>query len=138
MNHHGEVSIQVTSKRGHVSQRMEEYATQKAAKLPRFNDQISRIEIVVDGPHEAPEVEMLVHIDKRPPIVASGRGEHFNAAIDVLVAKLEKQLVKAKEKLKRHKGESRSEVPPPDTLPQGDGGDVDPGFEDSIRKDLGT
>jgi putative sigma-54 modulation protein len=107
MNHNGEVSIRVTSKRGHVSQRMEEYATQKASKLPRFNDQISRIEIVVDGPHEAPEVEMLVHVDNRPPIVASVRSEHFNGAIDALIGKLERQLVKAKEKLKKHKGDAR-------------------------------
>ena len=133
MNHHGEISIQVTSKRGHVSQRMEEYATQKALKLPRFNDQISRIDILVDGPHEAPEVEMIVHVDKHPPFVASVRNDHFNAAIDALVTKLEKQLVKAKEKLKKHKGEGRPLAPPPVI---GGGPDEIPG--DSLRKDVGT
>ena len=98
MNHHGEVSIQVTSRHGDVSQRMTDYATRKAQRLPRYNDQVSRIEIVVDGPHDSPDVEMVVHLDNHPKVVASESHEHFNAAVDSLVDKVERQLVKAKEK----------------------------------------
>lgn len=105
MSHHEDVKIEVVSRHGHVSGRMQEYASTKLAKLLRKNDQISRIEVVVDGPHENPEVEVLVHVDNRDVVVGRERSEHFNAAIDLLVEKLEKQLVKAKEKLKNHKGE---------------------------------
>ena len=104
MNHHGQVTVDITSRHGHVSQRMQDYATEKALKLPRFNDQISRIEIIVDGPHESPEVEMVVHIDNHQHLVAQERSDHFNSAIDGLVAKMERQLKKSKEKHKHHKG----------------------------------
>lgn len=107
MNHRGDVPIEVTCRHGSVSDRMQEYATTKAGRLARFNDQISRIEVVVDGPHEAPEVEMVVHIDHHDHIVARERSDHFNSAVDRLVAKLERQVVRAKEKLKDHRGDVR-------------------------------
>jgi putative sigma-54 modulation protein len=106
MNHRGDVPIDITCRHGSVSERMEDYARKKAERLPRFNDQISRIEIVVDGPHEAPEIEVVVHIDNHEHVVASEKAEHFNAAIDGAVGKIERQLVKLKEKLKLHKGDS--------------------------------
>ena len=105
MSHHEDVKIEVISRHGHVSERMQDYAAAKLAKLLRKNDQISRIEVVVDGPHENPEVEVLVHVDNREVVVGKERSEHFNATIDLLVEKLERQLVKAKEKLKNHKGD---------------------------------
>ena len=129
MNHHGQVSIEVTSRHGEVSQRMEEYATSKAAKLPRFNDQVSRIEIVVVGPHESPEVEMVVHVDNHPHLVATERNEHFNGAIDGLCAKMERQLRRAKEKLKDHKGDPSAKQAGP--------GDLEPeeSLDDAMRND---
>lgn len=107
MNHRGDVTIEVTCRHGNVSERMQDYAVNKAGRLPRFNDQISRIEIIVSGPHEAPEIEMVVHLDNHEHIVAHEKSDHFNAAIDGLVAKLERQVVKAKEKLKNHRGDVR-------------------------------
>lgn len=107
MNHRGDVVIEVTSRHGSVSERMEDYARKKAERLPRFNDQISRIEIIVEGPHEAPEIELVVHLDNHEHMIAGEKSDHFNAAIDGAVAKMERQLVKAKEKLKGHKGEGR-------------------------------
>ncbi|MBK8976483.1 MAG: ribosome-associated translation inhibitor RaiA [Planctomycetes bacterium] len=136
MNHRGQVSIEVTSRHGHVSQRMEDYATEKALKLPRFNDQISRIEIIVDGPHEAPEVEMVVHIDNHPNIVASQTSEHFHAAIDGLVDKVERQLKRAKERLKSRRADTNSRGGAEPTG-GGDGGGEET-YDDVLRRDLGA
>ena len=107
MSHHDQVPIEVINRHGHVSDRMKDYATQKVGRLVRYNDQISRIEVIVDGPHETPEVEVIVHVDNHDVVVARERSEHFNAAVDAIVDKLERQLVKVKEKLKNHKGEPR-------------------------------
>lgn len=120
MSSHSNVPIDVTSRHGHVSQRMQDYATRKAERLLRYNDQVSRIEIVVDGPHDAPEVEMRVHIDNLENLVAKDRSEHFNAAVDGLVEKMERQLVKAKERLKQHKG-ARDKRGPGPSGPEDDG-----------------
>ncbi|MEO0481724.1 MAG: ribosome-associated translation inhibitor RaiA [Planctomycetota bacterium] len=105
MNHQGDVAIEISSRHGHVSPRMEEYATKKAEKLLRFNDQVSRIEVVVDGPHEAPDIEMVVHLDNHDHLVARDRNGHFGAAMDGVAHKMERQLKKLKEKLKHHKGD---------------------------------
>lgn len=107
MSHHEDIQIDFINRHGHLSERMSEYATKKVARLARYNDQISRIEVIVDGPHDNPEVEVIVHIDNHPHIIAKERSEHFNSAIDSITEKLERQLVKAKEKLKNHKGEPR-------------------------------
>lgn len=111
---------------------MQDYATKKASRLLRFHDRISRIEIVVDGPHEAPEVEMIVHVEREGKLVAKLREDHFNVAIDGLTDKLERQLTKAKGKRRNHSSDSirgRGEPEPP---PDGD----DETYEDVVRKDL--
>ncbi|MFO1051370.1 MAG: ribosome-associated translation inhibitor RaiA [Planctomycetota bacterium] len=100
MSRHENPQIDFVNRHGHISDRMSEHATKKVQKLVRYNDQISRIEVIVDGPHDSPEVEVIVHVDNHDPIVARDRNEHFSAAIDGIVEKLEKQLIKAKEKLK--------------------------------------
>ena len=105
MNHNGDVAIDISSRHGQVSDRMREYAQKKAEKLIRYNTQTSRIEVVVDGPHESPEIEMVVHIDHHDHVVAQAKDEHFNAAMDSVAAKVERQLIKLKEKAKSHKGD---------------------------------
>ena len=126
--------IDITSRHGHVSARMEEYATKKCERLLRFFDRITRIEVIADGPHEAPEVEIIVHAEHAGPFVAREKHDHFSQAIDSLTNKLERQLVKAKEKLvqKHHKHESIRDIPDPNAVDQ----DVEDSFEDAIRKKL--
>ena len=59
-----EVPIEVTSRHEPVSERMKQYATEKASKLLRFHNRISRIQIVVDGVHEA----LAPHYEKAEPV----------------------------------------------------------------------
>ena len=64
-----EVPIEVTSRHEPVSDRMKEYATEKASKLLRFHKRISRIQIIADGVHEEPALEMIVHVDSGATLV---------------------------------------------------------------------
>jgi putative sigma-54 modulation protein len=100
-----EVSIEVTSRHDTVSDRMRSYAIDKASKLIRFHDRISRIQIIVDEGQNQPIVEMILHVDTGETLVAKVRQQHFRAAIDLLVGKMGRQLKKAKEKRKQHKGD---------------------------------
>jgi putative sigma-54 modulation protein len=102
MNH--EVPIDLTSRHEHVSERMKDYALEKATKLLRFHNRISRIQVIVDGVHEDPDVEMIVHVDSGATLVAKEHRSHFKSAIDLIVDKMERQLKKNKEKRKHHKG----------------------------------
>ena len=133
-NHRDEVSIDVTSRHEPVTDRMRDYAIEKATKLTRFHDRISRIQIIVDGVHDQPEVEMIVHVDSGSTMVAKERQEHFRAAVDLLVDKLERQIKRDKERLKdHHKGASPKTGAPE----RGDGSaDDTETYDDVIRKDL--
>ena len=134
MTSNREVPIDITSRHGHVSERMEEYATKKCSRLAKFFDRMTRIEVVVDGPHEAPEIEILVHAEHAGPFVAREQGDHFSNVVDSLVNKLERQLKKAKEKhtQKHHSHESIRDLPDPDAVDLG----PDETFEDALRKNL--
>lgn len=125
------VPIDVSSRHGHVSSRMEEYATKKAERLLRFHDGISRIEIVVDGPHESPDVEMIVHVDNVENLASHESADHFSAAMDALATKMERRLIKLNERRKDHKGPSIRGMP----VPEGESEPKD-SFEDAMRRDL--
>lgn len=128
-----EVPIEITSRHEQVSESMRDYATRKAEKLVRFHNRISRIQIVAYDPHQAPEVELIVHVDSGATMVAKERNDHFNGAIDSLVVKMERQLKRDQEKRKRHKIDGAKGVREPDEPGPEDDEDT---YEDVLRKDL--
>lgn len=112
MTDNREIEVDVRARHEPVSDRMRDHAIRKVARLYRYNDRVTRIEIVAEHPHEAPEVEILVHLRRGAPLVARQRGLTFSAAVDALVEKMERQLKKQKEKLKDHKAGGRREAKP--------------------------
>lgn len=126
------VPIAVKNRHGHVSAKMEEYAEKKAEHLLRFHTRISRIDVVVDGPHDAPELELIVQVDGSANLVAKESNTHFTVAMDQVIDKMERQLIKANQKLKSHKGD----IP----LSRVDDGSepIEPeeSFDDAVRKKL--
>lgn len=103
MTNDDEVTIEFKGRHDHISARMQAHAAKKLEKLGRYNDRIARIEVVADHAHESPEVELIAHMRRGKPMVAKDQGKSFAATIDLLVAKMERQLKKAKEMLKDHK-----------------------------------
>ncbi len=126
------VPIDIVNRHGHVSAKMQEYAEKKSERLLRFHSRISRIEVIVDGPHAAPELEMIVHVDGGNSLIAKESSDHFNTAMDQMTDKMERQLVKANQKRKQHKGDKplgevivdNTPIPPEES------------FDDALRKKL--
>ena len=127
-----EPPIEVTSRHEQISDRMKSYAIEKAGKLLKYHNRISRIQVVVDGAHEAPEVEIIVHVDSGATFVAKEHREHFKSAIDFIVEKMERQLKKDNEKRKHHKGVEGAKGPDPNLEPPG----PEETFDDAVRRDL--
>ena len=125
------IIVEVKSRHGQVSDRMEEHAIKKAGRLGRYNDRVVKIEIIADHPHEAPEVEMLVHMRRGAPLVAKAHGATFSTTMDELVEKMETQLKRQKEKRKDHKNGRGGAAPP--APPEEPGEDT---YEDIVRRDL--
>lgn len=125
--------IEVTSRHEPVSERMKSYATEKVGRLIRFHNRISRMQIVVDGVHEEPTVELIVHVDSGATLVAKEQHEHFKGAVDLIVDKMERQLKKNNRKRKHHKGNGGSKSPPEGGA---DGPDGEETYDDAVRRDL--
>lgn len=104
MTNDSDMTIEFKGRHDHISPRMREHAGRKLSKLGRYNDRVARIEVVADRAHEAPEVELIVHMRRGKPLVAKDRADTFASTIDLLVEKMEKQLKRQKEKRKDHKG----------------------------------
>lgn len=133
MTDNQQIVVEVKSRHGQVSARMQEHALKKVARLGRYNDRVVRIEIIADHPHEAPEVEMLVHMRRGAPLVAKEHGASFSTTMDGLVEKMEKQLKRQKEKRKDHKGpggRAGAKAERPEAEPKEDT------YEDIVRRDL--
>ena len=103
MSQDADVTIEFKGRHDHITERMQEHATKKLQRLGRFEDALTRVEVVADHAHENPEVELIAHLRKGAPLVAKDRGESFSGTMDLLVDKMEVQLRKWKEKLTNHK-----------------------------------
>jgi putative sigma-54 modulation protein len=134
------VNIEVTARDQGVSERMKSYGSDKASKLVRYFDRISRILVVLETVHDTRRVEMVVHVDSGATLVGEERHTDMFAAIDLLVDKMERQLTKHKEKLHER---NRQRPPAPAPAPGGHDGE-DPRradapevtYEEIIRREI--
>lgn len=129
-----EFRVDITARHGHVTDHSRDYVTKKASKLVRFNDRITRIQVLMDEPNGDREVEMIVHIDAGATLVAKERAAGLHEAVDLLVEKLERQIKKDKERLKDHKVVGGRGVEPA----AGPAGQPEETYDDIVRRDLGT
>ncbi|MGE3172946.1 MAG: ribosome-associated translation inhibitor RaiA [Planctomycetota bacterium] len=132
MTNDSEITIEFKGRHDPISERMQENASRKMQRLARYNDRIDRVEVIADHAHENPEVELIVHMRKGPPLVAKERAATFATAIDNLAEKMEKQLKRDKEKRKDHKGGTRDGG---DDAPAGTPPDEET-YEEVVRKNL--
>lgn len=104
MTAENEVVIEFKNRHEHLSERMQHNAAGKIARLARYNDLVTRIEVIAENAHKQPEVEFIVHLRRGRPLVAKASGESFAALVDLLLDRMEAQLRKHKEKRKDRKG----------------------------------
>ena len=94
------MQITITARHVSVGEEIKRYAQEKVEKLSRFYDRIQTIQVIID--HEGDEftVEMIVSAEARSEFVAHEAGTDTQALIDVTIDKLERQLVKHKERIR--------------------------------------
>ena len=95
------MQINITGHRLEVTPALRTFTEEKFDKLERHFDQITKINVVFD-------VEKLRQIAEATVFVAGGElhasseSEDMYAAIDALIDKLDRQLIKHKEKIRHH------------------------------------
>lgn len=118
-----------------VTEAMKDYAREKAGKLEKIHDRLTKVEVTMDvAPHGGHSVEIVVHAARGARLV--GKAEHADvyAAVDLAEDKLVRQLVRHKQRLTdHHRGEAPlgSEPPPAAGTPAGPG---EESYEDVIDR----
>ena len=95
------MEIKVTARHGELSDDIQETMRAKAAKLPKFFDRTTGIEVLADLKHsDNPKVEIIVSAEETSDFFASDTGTNVIVALDSTISKIEQQLKKHNEKLK--------------------------------------
>jgi putative sigma-54 modulation protein len=101
------VLFTITGKHIDITEALRAHAEEKTAKLPRYYNSITQVEVVVDGSeHGHVAVEVIARGEHSNLFVASETGQDAYQCIDMAVHKMERQLTKkkTKERNKKHGG----------------------------------
>lgn len=85
-----------------VTPALREYTISKFDKLQRHFDKINSINVVFDIEKIQQSAEATIHVAKTE-LHASSKSDNMYSSIDALVEKLDRQLIKHKEKLQNHR-----------------------------------
>jgi putative sigma-54 modulation protein len=97
------VQIKISARHGHLSEEIQEHIRDKAGKLMHFFQRLMMIEVVVETKPDDNYVEFLVSAEHKHDFVASDHHKDLLAAVDLVLAKLEGQIRKYKEKVQDHR-----------------------------------
>ncbi len=113
------MEIKVNAKHGELSESIQETMKAKVAKLPRFFDRTTRIQVLADlKTADSPKVEIIVSAEETSDFFASDKGSNVIVALDKTIAKIEQQLKKHKEKLTGHRNRDHKAPHEPEELDQ--------------------
>ncbi len=110
------MQIEISTRRGHLSDASQERIKAKAEKLTKIFDRLTAIEFIIDlADSAAPRVDLQVSAEHKHDFVAHHESDNLMASVDAVVHRLEQQLRKYKEKVQeRHRNSDprrRAEAP---------------------------
>lgn len=101
------MQISLSGHHTHPSKRLKEYVEKRFAKLERHFDHISNIHVIFSQVKQGYRAEATLHASGTE-IFADAQAPEPYAAVDALTAKLDRQIVKYKEKISSHRVQSAS------------------------------
>lgn len=103
------MNVLVTCRHEYKTDDVKNYALEKTGKLSRFSLNITKIEVVLNSEKDQHSAEALISVSRGGHLKGSVTQSNIHAAIDLLVDKMERQLIRYKERLKDHRGTRRNE-----------------------------
>ena len=95
------MQIKISTRHGEISDATKEKIIQKVEKLQKFFDRLTSLDVTVDlDKEDEPNIEVTISTERRNDFVASYQSNDLFGSVDQVVAKLEQQIKKHKEKLK--------------------------------------
>lgn len=95
------MQINLTGRHVEITEALREYVNNKFAKLERHFDHINNVHVILDIEKLSQVAEATLHVNGGE-LFATSEHQDMYAAIDGLIDKLDRQVIKHKEKLSRH------------------------------------
>ncbi|ESP95322.1 MULTISPECIES: ribosome hibernation promoting factor [Pseudoalteromonas] len=95
------MQLNLTGRHVEITDSLRDYVTSKFAKLERHFDHINNVHVILDVEKLIQKAEATLHVNGGE-LFASTEHKDMYAAIDGLIDKLDRQVIKHKEKLTRH------------------------------------
>lgn len=95
------MQINLTGRHVDITDSMKDYVDNKFAKLERHFDHINNVHVILDVEKLNQKAEATLHVNGGEIFATNVHGDMY-AAIDGLIDKLDRQVIKHKEKLSRH------------------------------------
>ncbi|GIU23269.1 ribosome hibernation promoting factor [Shewanella schlegeliana] len=95
------MQINVTGHHLEITDSLRGYVEEKFTKLERHFDQINNVQVILNVVKTQQIAEAKIHL-KKGEVFATSEHADMYAAIDSLIDKLDRQVIKHKEKLTKH------------------------------------
>ncbi len=97
------MQIKISSRHGQLSEDRQEKIRAKVARLERYFERLTSIEVTVDlSSPDSPPVGLLVSAEHKHDFVAHEQAGDLFKSVDAVVQKMEEQLRRYKEKIQEH------------------------------------
>ena len=103
------MQISLTGHHVDLTDSLRAYVDQKFERLERHFDHVTNVHVILSVEKLAQKAEANMHVSGAE-IYADSTHEDMYAALDSLVDKLDRQLIKHKEKMKNHRGNKPTPV----------------------------
>ncbi len=106
------MQVQISTRHGELSAATQEKITKKVEKLQRFFERLTSIVVTVDlTKADEPVIDVVVSAEHKNDFVARDSSKDLFGSLDTIIAKLEQQIKKYKEKIQDHNRPGASTVP---------------------------
>ena len=99
------MQINITGHHVDITEALRNYTSEKMAKLERHFDHVTNVHVILTVEKQAQKAEATVHVSGAD-LFAQHQTEDMYASIDGLVDKLDRQVIKHKEKISNHNRKS--------------------------------
>ena len=97
------MEVKITSKHLELTPTIEEYATKKIDKFPRFYDRIQQVEMVIEKAKKSYLLEIITDVAHHEPFIATSEDDDLYRCIDLGIDRSIRQLKDHKSKLRDNK-----------------------------------
>ena len=104
------MNITVEARHMEVTDAMRDYVESKAAKLPRYYDNVLSVDAILDMEADQAVVELVVTARRKQTFVASHRDEDMYASVDQCLRMITEQLRRHKDRVRDHHGPPKGQI----------------------------